>query len=163
MKEVEKLDLILFSLYESHRSYLDIGNLLKNKGVELDNIELWRLGDELKDLGFIKGERMDGGYIAILTSKGAQYCENSSFSKEGQSIIQLHINIDIQVINILQQAGFSEQEAQKITSILKQSKDEERESKLKDYLKDLSKDVLANVISSIISSPSSVANFFQNL
>lgn len=89
MKQSEKLDLILRGLYQ-HRDegIWGIDEILQSYGLSISNEEIWRLAHRLKDDGYIDGPYIgDGKPTCRINTYGIEYCEESSYTYKGESLI----------------------------------------------------------------------------
>lgn len=136
MKQSEKLDLILRELYKYRfdGKYYNIGYLLEILNIEFEeHSELRMLGKRLENDGLIRTIWMKSGASACLTSHGIEYCEETSYSNSGSSLVtnnyQITIqnspnsNIVTQSTNTYIQSNFN-QITEKITQILNAIKEE---------------------------------------
>lgn len=111
MKQSEKLDLILRGLYQHMNDglYWPISEVLKPLGIQLNFEELWRLAHRLHDDGYIESPISDGqDVICKITSYGIEYCEESSYTYTGQSIITNAYNITVEDSQNVSVVGTSE-------------------------------------------------------
>lgn len=101
MKQSEKLDIILKELYKYKfdGKYHDIGLLLTNLNIDFEPYnELGMLGKRLETDGLIKTIWTRQGPSACLSSKGIEYCEETSYSNSN-AIINNNYNISLQNSN----------------------------------------------------------------
>jgi hypothetical protein len=98
MKQSEKLDLVLRGLYE-HKDdglYWPISDFLKAIGFQPKFEELWRLAIRLRDDNYVQDPISDvQDVLCKITSYGIEYCEESSYTYVGKSIITNNYNISI--------------------------------------------------------------------
>ncbi|MBD2701485.1 hypothetical protein IC229_12615 [Spirosoma sp. BT702] len=87
MKQVEKLDLALKSLYEKTGKSGDIVKLLSEKGVDVNLDDAHILGRRLADTGYVKFVATNTGAWVDMKSEGIEFVEGDSFTYRGQSII----------------------------------------------------------------------------
>ena len=98
MKQSEKLDLILRELYKykNRGKYLSIGYICQSLEIPLDSIlELRSLSKRLETDGYIKTIFTRDDCNADLTSYGIEYCEETSYSYSGHSVITNNYSISI--------------------------------------------------------------------
>lgn len=98
MKQSEKLDIILKELYQYRfdGKYYDIGGLLNDLNIDFEPYtELRMLGKRLVDDGLIKTIWVRQGPAASLTSRGIDYCEETSYSYNNSPIVNNNYNISI--------------------------------------------------------------------
>jgi hypothetical protein len=98
MKQVEKLDLILRDLYNHKHDgkYYSIGEIVQRLKIsDVNDIELKSLAHRLKNDGHIKAMFTHYDVSAALTSEGIDYCEGSSYSYGGNSIITNTFHMEI--------------------------------------------------------------------
>lgn len=90
MKQIEKLDLILKSLYEKPGKIGEVVQLLKEKGVDVTFDDAIRLGKRLADAGFVKLSSVRDSALVEMKSEGIEFVEGDSFTHKGQSVISNH-------------------------------------------------------------------------
>lgn len=98
MKQSEKLDLILRDLYNHKHdgTYYSIGEIVQRLNIPgVNDIELKSLAHRLKNDGHVKAMFTHYDVSATLTSEGIDYCEGSSYSIGGSSIISNTYNMEI--------------------------------------------------------------------
>jgi len=98
MKQSEKLDLILRELYKYKNSgnYQSIVFICQSLEIPLNSIlELRNLSKRLETDGYIKTLFQRNDCYAELTSYGIEYCEETSYSYSGHSVITNNYSISI--------------------------------------------------------------------
>jgi hypothetical protein len=98
MRQSEKLDIILQRLYESRfdGKYYSIRQILADAGVLSSFDEVFALGEKLEEKGFIKFAGSFEGGSGTITTDGIMYCEEDSFTGEGNAIINKTYSIKIE-------------------------------------------------------------------
>ncbi|GAB4022511.1 hypothetical protein GCM10028808_70370 [Spirosoma migulaei] len=87
MKQIEKLDLILKSLYEKPGQGGEVVQLLKEKGVDVTLDDAHILGRRLADAGFVKFYPTRDSALVDIKSEGIEFVEGDSFTHKGHSVI----------------------------------------------------------------------------
>ena len=90
MKQSEKLDAILKYLYDRRddRREFNIADILSECNIETNHTEINRLAFTLKESKYIDLNQLSSTLMkARITSKGIAYCEEDSYSRKGQSVI----------------------------------------------------------------------------
>lgn len=98
MKQSEKLDLILRTLYQYRHDgrYYSIESICETQHITVEpRNEVRMLAHRLKDDGNIKVMFTKSHTSAILTSYGIEYCEEDSYAYKGHSIITNTYNLTI--------------------------------------------------------------------
>lgn len=104
MKQSEKLDIILRYLYERRddRRQYNIADILLESKVTTNHTETNRLAFQLRDLKYIDLNQLSSSLMkANITSKGIAYCEEDSFSRKGQSVVNNYNIINSSNANIV--------------------------------------------------------------
>ena len=96
MKQSEKLDIILRGLYLHKDKYQTIGEILNSNGIEASLEEKWQLVHRLRDDNFVTDPFSSNGDPACkINTYGIEYCEESSYTYKGQSLITNNYTISI--------------------------------------------------------------------
>lgn len=98
MKQSEKLDLILRELYQykNDGTRRSIGFICRSINIPLDTYnEIHTLTGKLKNDGYVKANFLNNDCNAELTSHGIEYCEENSYSYNGNSLITSNYSISI--------------------------------------------------------------------
>lgn len=97
MKQSEKLDLILKSLYEKRfdGKYYEISKVLSEYGININSEEEYALGKRLEQDRLVKLEDVEERVAACLTTHGVDYIENDSYTYRGHSVITNNYNISV--------------------------------------------------------------------
>jgi hypothetical protein len=98
MKQTEKLDLILKSLYnfKFDGRYYSIPQILSEIGIDINQFELLSLCKRLESDGLIKLIAGLNDIKGTITTYGVQYCEGDSYTYEGSAIINNNYHISIE-------------------------------------------------------------------
>ncbi len=106
MKQSEKLDLILQYLYDRKDDGMNYGikEIMSDIGIYSNDIEANRLAYRLKDQGLIHPTFTIGYTEMHISTYGIDYCEETSFTVPGTSLISLHMG-DINNSNFLFNSG----------------------------------------------------------
>jgi len=97
IKQSEKLDLILKSLYstKSDEKYHSITEILSAYFLETSHADVFSLGKKLESSGFVSLLGQPNDVMAIITTDGIEYVEEDSFSNKGTSITHNSYSIAI--------------------------------------------------------------------
>ncbi|WP_426059316.1 hypothetical protein [Hymenobacter sp. B1770] len=98
MKQSEKLDLILQTLYELRVTGQPqfLKTICENSGVPLvSRDELYILAKRLENDNLVECHYIGAGVMAILNSYGIEYCEEDSYSYKGTPLIMNTYNLTI--------------------------------------------------------------------
>jgi hypothetical protein len=97
MKQSEKLDIILRGLYERRdgRQWDDAQEILKEKGIEVSDMELDRLKERLTSDRLVEDLGAVGHALLKITSRGVEYCEEDSYSYRGRSLLSIDQSVNI--------------------------------------------------------------------
>ena len=98
MKQSEKLDLILKTLYNYRQDgrYFSIEEICKSQNIPVEpKIELRMIVKRLEQDGYIRAIYTNSDISAVLTSHGIEYCEEDSYANKGHSIITNNYNLTI--------------------------------------------------------------------
>jgi len=104
MKQSEKLDIILRYLYErrDNRQEYNIAQILSESKVDTNPTEVSRLAGQLRDAKLIFLNDLSHTLKkARITAKGITYCEESSYSHKGQSVVNNYNIINSSNANIV--------------------------------------------------------------
>lgn len=94
MKQSEKLDLILKTLYERQDKRGEMHELLSKYNIEVSGTDASIMGRKLAKEGLIDFiEVVGGGGFVSLTGDGVAYVEEDSYSHKGHAIINNNYNI----------------------------------------------------------------------
>jgi hypothetical protein len=94
MKQSEKLDLILQTLYQyrNEDKYYAMSDIVGHHNLAIEPGEWRRLLTKLKDERLIKAEFTFDDSLVQITSDGIEYCEEDSFNHKGSPIVHNHIS-----------------------------------------------------------------------
>lgn len=97
MKQIEKLDLILKSLYELRfEGFYSLQEICQDKQLPIEiHSELRMLAKRLESDHFINANYTFDDCLAQITSYGIEYCEEDSYTYKGKSIITNNYNLTI--------------------------------------------------------------------
>lgn len=97
MKQSEKLDIVLRELYNRRDDmhYHDAREILVEKGIDVSDMEIMRIGDRLTSDGLVENIHAVGHAILYIKSRGVEYCEENSYSSIGRSLLTMDYSINI--------------------------------------------------------------------
>jgi hypothetical protein len=98
MKQSEKLDVILRSLYKyrDDGQYHSVKEILESHNIAITLEEIPRLAFRLRDDGFVDLiAAVPDDYLCQINSYGIEYCEGDSYTYKGSSLISNNYNLTI--------------------------------------------------------------------
>ncbi len=129
MKQSEKKDIILRFLYDRRDENQDynLKDILESNSVSTNITEVARLADDLSNDKYINLKDLSSILKkARITSKGIDYCEENSYAKKGQSIINNYHIVDSPQANIVvnsSQVTINQTQQKQAESIIREIRD----------------------------------------